>query len=85
MYKSISILLVLVGLINSIQGADDLLIAKTTAGTVTGFYNENGIRQWKGIPYATPPVGELRWETAIPAPMFPNGEYSATFDAGKVY
>jgi len=81
MYKSISIFLVLIGLINSIQGADDLLIAKTTAGTVTGFYNEKGIRQWKGIPYATPPVGELRWETAIPAPMFPNGEYSATFDA----
>ena len=63
------------------SAVDELLVAKTTTGTVTGFYNDKGIRQWKGIPYATPPVGNLRWTTAIPAPAFTTSAYSATFDA----
>lgn len=60
---------------------DQLLVAKTTAGTVTGFYNDQGVRQWKGIPYANPPVGNLRWTTATPAFAFKADSYSATFDA----
>ncbi len=60
---------------------DQLLVAKTTGGIVTGFYNDQGIRQWKGIPYANPPVGNLRWTTATPALPFITGSYSATFDA----
>ncbi len=60
---------------------DQLLVAKTTAGIITGFYNDKGIRQWKGIPYANPPVGNLRWTTATPTLPFISGSYSATFDA----
>ena len=33
------------------------LIVSTTIGTLEGHYNEAGIREWKGIPYAKPPVG----------------------------
>lgn len=33
---------------------------------VQGHYNEAHVREWNGIPYATPPVGNLRWEQSIP-------------------
>ncbi|WP_414829237.1 carboxylesterase/lipase family protein [Alteromonas sp. H39] len=36
--------------------------AVTTAGMVEGM-NESGISVYKGIPYARPPVGELRWRS----------------------
>ncbi len=30
-------------------------------GTVVGFVTEDGAHAWRGIPFAKPPVGELRW------------------------
>lgn len=33
---------------------------------VQGHYNEANVKEWNGIPYATPPVGNLRWEQSIP-------------------
>ena len=36
------------------------LLISTTQGNIQGVYNELGVRQWKGIPYAKPPVNELR-------------------------
>ena len=33
---------------------------ETSAGKIEGEY-ENGLYTFKGIPYAAPPVGELRW------------------------
>lgn len=59
---------------------DPLLTVSTTLGQVVGHYNEVGVREWKGIPYAQPPVGDLRWEyPAISKPY--NGAYEANFDA----
>ncbi|MGD0803902.1 MAG: carboxylesterase family protein [Candidatus Bathyarchaeia archaeon] len=41
-------------------------IVQTVFGKVSGdFYVENGITIYKGVPYAKPPVGDLRW--AAPA------------------
>jgi carboxylesterase type B len=41
--------------------------ATTTAGPVKGTLRDNGrIADWRGIPYAAPPVGELRWRPPQP-------------------
>jgi len=40
----------------------------TTTGKVSGLYQDNGqIAVFKGIPYAAPPVGPLRWQPPQPA------------------
>ncbi len=43
-------------------------IVKTANGTIKGSSNsDNSVRIFKGIPFATPPVGDLRWKAPIPA------------------
>ncbi len=41
-------------------------LAKTRQGTLAGSA-EQGIHIWRGIPYAAPPVGPLRWRAPQPA------------------
>lgn len=41
---------------------------KTVAGVVEGI-DESGVKVFKGIPFAAPPVGELRWKA--PQPVMP--------------
>jgi para-nitrobenzyl esterase len=38
----------------------------TTSGTVVGSSTPNGAHAWLGIPYAAPPVGDLRWKAPRP-------------------
>ena len=45
---------------------DDVTIRRTSSGEVVGFFAEAGTRAWVGIPYARPPVGELRWRPPQP-------------------
>lgn len=45
--------------------ADPTLLVPTTAGIVRGSRDGNAHR-WLGIPYATPPVGELRLKAPLP-------------------
>ena len=41
---------------------------KTANGVVEGTFNAaTGVRAFKGIPFAQPPVGELRWKPPVPA------------------
>ena len=52
------------------------LVAKTGSGKVEGELKESGILVFKGIPYAKPPVGELRFK-----PPQPPKPWSYTFKA----
>lgn len=45
------------------------LQAMTEHGIVEGFEGAEGVRIWKGIPFASPPLGDLRWR----APEDPAG------------
>lgn len=40
-------------------------VVKTQYGTVKGI-SKNGVQTWKGIPYAKPPVGQLRFKAPDP-------------------
>lgn len=54
--------------------------ATTTAGRVSGAWKEDGdIAVFRGIPYAAPPVGDLRWRPPTPAPSW-DGVRKATKD-----
>ena len=56
----------------------DNCAVKTRYGTFNGFVDEKGVKTWLGIPYAQPPVGNLRWQA--PQPLKPSNK---TFDAKK--
>jgi para-nitrobenzyl esterase len=40
-----------------------------TGGTIEGIRGKEGINKFKGIPFAAPPVGPLRWK--FPQPVVP--------------
>lgn len=53
------------------QSADDLLVS-TQSGPVKGHYvpGKPTVREFLGIPYGAPPVGDLRWAPAIQPPRW---------------
>lgn len=58
-----AVVLALAGLAACTAPGDDdssELVVETEQGKVKGI-NEDGIRAWRGIPYAAAPVGDLRW------------------------
>lgn len=70
--------LVLMGGIRPLHAAEaavDPAVVMTDKGAVRGVVKE-GVREFKGIPYARPPVGELRW--ALPQPA---QEWKGVLDA----
>ena len=54
--------------VDTVHAANKNLSIKTRNGTYVGF-NRGGVQTWLGIPYAKPPVGNLRWRApeSLPA------------------
>jgi carboxylesterase type B len=52
-----------------------------TVGTVTGFINTTtpNVRQWRGIPFATPPLGDLRWAPPTVSGLSDTADINATY------
>jgi para-nitrobenzyl esterase len=63
-----SIALILLAALPVHAALADITEAQVTGGTISGVV-ENGISMFKGIPFAAPPVGDLRWKA--PAPVVP--------------
>jgi para-nitrobenzyl esterase len=62
----------------SLAAAKDTLTVKTDAGKAHGkAINEGKVHAWLGLPYAAPPVHELRWKTPQPVAKW-SGERNAT-------
>src|SRR4051794_18387094 len=59
--------LLLACLITHAQSRNELDVVRTTAGSVSGTANKEGdVHIFKGIPFAAPPVGDLRWKAPQP-------------------
>lgn len=65
----------LAGCASSAAGSDSAARVATRSGVLVGEV-ASGIASFKGVPYARPPVGELRW--APPQPVSWEGERAAT-------
>lgn len=55
-------------------------VAKTASGDVSGATSE-GVASWKGIPFAAPPVGELRWMPPQPTAPWTGVKQATSFGA----
>jgi para-nitrobenzyl esterase len=70
--RRLFVLISVIGLIASTRVAytDDALSArvKTDNGTVEGILNrDQSVRMFRGVPFAAPPIGDLRWKEPQPA------------------
>ncbi|HWE83509.1 MAG TPA: carboxylesterase family protein [Terracidiphilus sp.] len=62
----------------SVNASADPLIVKTADGKVHGkAINDGKVRAWLGLPFAAPPIGDLRWKAPQPAAKW-KGERDAT-------
>ncbi len=59
------------------EGADPGSVVRTRQGTVQGL-TVGSVEQFRGIPYAAPPVGDLRWRAPGPPKPYAGGALQAT-------
>src|SRR5687768_14340032 len=72
MHRPFLILFVFISLLactsNKKAKNDSLQTVKTESGLISGNLNE-GVYSFKGVPFAAPPIGDLRWKK--PQPLKP--------------
>lgn len=59
---------------------EQTFVVETNVGKIQGHLNSKGVREFKGIPYAVPPTGDLRWEYPKSPQPFAD-TYIANYDA----
>ncbi len=59
----------------------DVLVVNTTSGSLAGATRPLGGAEFLGIPYAQPPVGDLRWREPRPAKTWADVRDATTFGA----
>lgn len=57
-------------------------LVKTRQGTLSGTAEEN-MHIWRGIPYAAPPIGDLRWRAPQPAARWQGVRRAESFSASS--
>jgi para-nitrobenzyl esterase len=63
------------------QSPADALVVNTSTGQLRGVARTGGGAEFLGIPYAEPPVGELRWHEPLPAKPWTGIRDASTFGA----
>lgn len=76
-HSKLSLTLLLCTLSSSALAQNISSIVETQSGKIQGTVRNN-IQEWTGVPYAKPPLGELRWKH----PVSPD-KWSSTLDATK--
>lgn len=61
---------------------NDTTLRNTEGGEVVGFNDDFGVRAWMGVPFAAPPVGDLRWRA--PQPPARSAAVLETLSAGSM-
>jgi para-nitrobenzyl esterase len=59
--------------------ADATSLRNPPAGPVVGFVGAYGAHAWLGIPFAKPPVGEMRWRAPEPMPAWHEARQALAF------
>ena len=59
-------------------------VVDAPAGSVRGDEERGGMRVFRGIPYAAPPVGDRRWKTPAPLPVWQGVRDATRFGAACV-
>lgn len=60
---------------------DSQTLRTTAQGEVVGFTSKEGAHVWRGIPFAQPPVGELRWRAPVLPEAWPGRREAVRFGA----
>ena len=63
--RLLALTIVALGLLGSLRAAAQVQTVAVTGGSVEGV-TANGIVSFKGIPFAAPPIGDLRWKAPQP-------------------
>ncbi len=79
-YASLFFLLLCAAFLNTTEAAaDDSLLVTTKSGQLHGASRPTGGAEFLAIPYAQPPIDDLRWHEPLPAKSWPGVRDASTF------